>query len=243
MGEADDEEPADDVLGDLGGAVLGVAAFDRLLQQVVKLAHHAVNGAHSATITVVTNGGYRTSNSTEATALAVDEVQYDKGDGPCLEAMRTRCQLQVLVDAVAERWPHFADKADEIGIVGVVSIPLLRGSESIGALNIYARDGSFADHELRTAEIIGDLASVLLANTFALHGAFELNDQLRGGLASREVIGEAKGILMERESCTRDAAFDILRRASQRENRKLRELAEDLVSRAEARARDRRPRP
>lgn len=68
-------------------------------------------------------------------------------------------------------------------------------------------------------------------------GASYLNEQLRQAVASREIMGEAKGVLMARENCTRDEAFDILRRASQRENRKLRDLAEELVLRVEDRNR------
>lgn len=88
---------------------------------------------------------------------------------------------------------------------------------------------------MRTAEIIGEHAAILVENGLALESATRLNDQLHHAVASREIIGEAKGIIMERESCTRDEAFDVLRRASQRENRKLRDVAEELVLRVEAR--------
>lgn len=84
---------------------------------------------------------------------------------------------------------------------------------------------------------MGEHAAILVSNALALVDAAQLNDQLRQAVDSRELIGVAKGIFMERQSCTRDEAFDLLRRASQRENRKLRELAEELVERVETRAR------
>ena len=76
---------------------------------------------------------------------------------------------------------------------------------------------------------------MLVGNALDLQTVSQLNAQLQQALASREIIGEAKGIIMERQSCTRDEALDILRRASQWENRKLRDRAEELVLRAEGR--------
>ena len=197
-------------------------------------------------ITVADNGGYRTSNSTAEEALVLDQSQYDGNDGPCLEALRSGRQVasdwdgdghRAMGTARGGRWPQVRAKAEELGVSAVLSTPLLQApDQAIGALNIYSRDGDgFGEDERRTAELLGEHAAILLSNALALIGATNLNEQLRAALASREIIGEAKGIIMERQSCTRDEAFDILRRASQRENRKLRDLAEELVVRVEAR--------
>jgi GAF domain-containing protein len=224
----------------LGGALLDGEALDELMQKVVLLACHTVRPAHSVSITVAHNGGYRTSNSTSDEALTIDQAQYDGGNGPCLQALRSAEQVQVRVGEDPGRWPTFDAKAQEEGVAAVLSTPLRRGpGKAIGALNIYAHDLDGLDDEARlTAEVIGDHAAVLVGNTLDLLSAAQLNEQLRQALASREIIGEAKGIIMERQSCTRDEAFDILRRASQRENRKLRDLAEELVLRVEARKRE-----
>ncbi len=238
-------DPTDENALCLGGAVLDDAALDELLQRVVQLALVTIEGARAVSITVADGGRYRTSNSTATGALAVDEVQYREGDGPCVEAIRTVCPVQVTVGADEGRWPWFNERAIENGIGRVLSTPLTRGpGEAIGALNIYAAEGDeFGPDELRKAGLIGEHAAVLVGNTLALVDATQLNDQLRQAVDTREVIGVAKGIFMERQSCTRDEAFDLLRRASQRENRKLRELAEELVVRVETRARQGRGRP
>ncbi len=235
MGEANDDRATERVLG-LGAAVDEVA-LDQLLERVAHLALHTVGPAHAVSITVADNGRFRTSNSTGAEALAIDEAQYEGDDGPCLEALRTGRQVEVDVAGDGDRWPKVRDKARELGIATVLSTPLVGAPDAaIGALNIYSRDsGAFGETEQRTAEIVGEHAAILLGNALALIGATNLNEQLRAALASREIIGEAKGIIMERQSCNRDEAFDILRRASQRENRKLRDLAEELVQRVEAR--------
>ena len=120
----------------------------------------------------------------------------------------------------------------------VLSTPLMgSGGEAMGAVNAYVHEGgAVSDHEARTAQLIGDNAAILIGYAFALMDSTQLNDQLREAVATREIIGVAKGILMESQACNRDEAFDILRRASQRENRKLRDLAADVVVRVETRA-------
>ncbi len=221
----------------VGGAVFDDTVLDELLQKVVLLARHTVDGAHSASITVVDQGHFRTSNSTDDEALTIDEAQYADDDGPCLRALRGASQLQVVVGNGDHDWPRVQEKAREIGVTSILSTPLVRApGDAVGALNIYGRqDRRFPDSALRTAALIGEHAAILVGNALDLVSATELNEQLRHAVASREIIGEAKGIIMERESCTRDEAFEVLRRASQRENRKLRDLAEELVVRVEAR--------
>ncbi len=239
MGEANDHDGATERVLGLGGGVLDGSALDRLLQQVVLLARQTVVNADSVSITMAENGGFRTTNTSDPEAQAVDEAQYDENGGPCLEAVRSARQVEMAVGTNGDQWPAVKARARELGITSVLSTPLLRGADdAIGALNIYSRaDDGFGEDDQRAASIIGAHAATLVATTQALIGVANLNEQLRAALASREIIGEAKGIIMERQTCTRDEAFDILRRASQRENRKLRDLAEELVQRVEARRR------
>jgi hypothetical protein len=243
------------VLG-LVGAVLENTALEDMLQRVVLLACHTVTHADAVSITVPDGDGFRTTNAVGEEAEAIDQAQYDGNGGPCLEAFRSARQVQALVNGHDGRdgrgsdgnggsggsggngrdWSRFEERARDFGVAAVLSTPLVQSSgEALGALNMYSRDGGFSEDDTHTAEIIANHATLLLASVVALVGANHLNEQLRQALASREVIGEAKGIIMERQNCTRDEAFDILRRASQRENRKLRDLAEELVARVEAR--------
>ena len=224
----------------LGGALLDDEALDDLLQRVVQLARLTIASAHSVSITVAHDGGYLTSNSSGTEALAIDDAQYADNDGPCLEAIRSGEQLQATMTVLQQRWPPVADRASDVGIVGVLSTPLRVESRGpIGALNVYAaRNGGFGEDQTGIARVLGAHAAILVDKALAVVSATQLNEQLRHAVASREIIGEAKGILMERQSCTRNEAFDILRRASQRENRKLRDLAEELVARVEERTQE-----
>ena len=245
MEEAKNSDPVSARALGIGGAVLEHDALAQLLQRVIVLALHTVGHAHSVSITVPESGGFRTTNAIGEAALPIDHAQYDGGAGPCLEALRTAQQLQVEIGRDGHGWRQFEETAKELGVTAVLSTPLVRTpGEAIGALNIYRRDaGRFGDDEMRTAEILGEHATILLGNALDLIGATKVNEELRQALASREIIGEAKGIIMERQSCTRDEAFDILRRASQRQNRKLRDLAEELVLRVESRGSESEPAP
>ncbi len=234
-GYAADSAPEAEV--GLGGALLDDDAVQELLQQVTFLAKHTVSGAQSVSLTVVQGDQYRTSNSTGPDALAIDNAQYQQGDGPCLNALRAKDQLLVRVLDEQERWPRFSEEATRMGIGGVLSTPLVRnGGEAIGALNVYAHSTAFSEADVRTTQLIGQHAAILVSYMLALADSSQLNEQLRQAVATREIIGSAKGILMQSQSCTRDEAFDILRRASQRENRKLRDIAEELVLRVEGRS-------
>lgn len=240
MEDANPSDPSSARAMGLGGAVLDESLLDELLQKVVVLALHVLGSADSVSITLPVPNGFRTSNTSGEVALRLDEAQYAGDDGPCLRAVRTARQVQVDIGVDGERWPQFDEKAREFGVVAVLSTPLATSTgNALGALNVYTRraDG-FAEAEQRTAEVVGEHAAILLGSTRALIGATQLNEQLRQALTSREIIGEAKGIIMERQKCSRDEAFDILRRASQRENRKLRDLAEELVARIEDRRRE-----
>jgi len=154
-----------------------------------------------------------------------------------VEATRSARQVQVAVGAEPDVWPLFQQRAQEWGVAAVLSTPMVTTPGSaMGALNIYTHDkDGFDEDERRTAELLCEQAAMLVGNALDLQTVSQLNAQLQQALASREIIGEAKGIIMERQSCTRDEAFDILRRAAQRENRKLRDLAEELVLRVEGR--------
>jgi len=238
MAEEIAEGPSSSAPLGFGGAVFDDDALRELLQKLALLANHTIVDAQAVSVTVVDDHGYRTINSTGPEALAIDEAQYREDVGPCLQAIRSKTQLHVSVDHADGSAPAFSEEARRAKVGQVLSTPMVaRSGEAMGALNVYVHEGgTVGEDEAHTAQLIGDNAAILVGYAFALTGSNRLNDQLRQALETRDVIGAAKGILMQSQGCTRDEAFDILRRVSQRENRKLREVAEDLVLRVEARA-------
>jgi hypothetical protein len=222
----------------LSGAVLAGDVLDDLVQRTLELAVLTVGGAHSASVTVVHHERYQTSNATGTPAMALDGDQYADEGGPCLEAILTGDQVHITIVGSAAKWPRFAATAAAAGVGAVVATPLFdTASSRIGALNIYLDDPVILDErEHRIVNALAAETEILVRSALDLLGAQELQEHLRTAIASREAIGEAKGILMAEQRCTADQAFELLRRASQRQNRKLKDIAEDLVARVEARA-------
>ncbi|MDP9071250.1 MAG: GAF and ANTAR domain-containing protein [Actinomycetota bacterium] len=217
-------------LSSLSSLLVSEESTETTLRRVADLAHATIGSCDGAGVTLAKEEKAVTAACSTDVVLEVDGAQYDSGEGPCLDAIR---QLQVFrVDTLPDpAWPSFSAAALEKGFNSVFSIPLTVRDEALGALNLYSRQ----QHGFDACEEVGLMfaaqAAVALSNA-QVHGATKaLADHLSQAVASRDVIGQAKGILMAREGCTAEQAFDMLRRVSQRENRKLREVAEEMAAR------------
>jgi hypothetical protein len=209
-----------------------------VLQQVTAAAHRLVPGADLVSVTLRSpEGRFFTPIETDAVATELDQVQYETGEGPCLEASREdgpghiRCE-----DLAAEpAWPRFGPHAADLGYKSVLSTALLpfdAPARQGGALNIYARESEVLDDRARdTALVLATHASLALAGVAARTKAELEAENLRRAIDSRDVIGQAKGILMQRRGIGAEEAFDLLRRTSQQLNVKLAELARTLAAR------------
>ncbi len=197
---------------------------------VARLAHVSLRSASAVSVTLAGAGRPYTAGMSDAAAGALDCTQYASGRGPCLEAARGEGARNVVIAEQAWRWPEYAADAAGAGIGSSLSVPLVVEDRPVGALNVYsAAPAPFGEDEERLAGLLAAHAAMALTAATALADAQQMAAQLREALQTRDLIGQAKGILMERESCSAEEAFDMLRRASQRTNRKLREVASDLV--------------
>jgi GAF domain-containing protein len=135
-----------------------------------------------------------------------------------------------------ELWPGLRAAVEESGVRGVYSLPLQVQAAPMGALNLYSKAPTWpSDDHAELARAFARQAAIVLANAAAYAAAAAHVEQLEEGLRTREMIGQAKGILMERELCSADAAFEMLRQLSMRTNVKLRAVAEKIVASAEER--------
>ena len=217
-------------LAELTNLLLATPSVDALLDELARLASRVTTLAASSGITLRRNGAPVTAAASDALAANVDEVQYAQGDGPCLEAMRTR-QVVTVSDLAAEnRWGAFPRLAMRYGVRSSLSLPLSVDGDDHGALNIYATvPDAFGNATRRAGELFAAQATAALMIVRRMARQAALTDQLRDALASRSVIDQALGILMEQQRCDADQAFDLLRSASQHRNRKLRDVATDIV--------------
>jgi GAF domain-containing protein len=201
------------------------------LRRVADLAARTVDDCDAAGVTLYLDGKYVTAAHTDERTLAVDNGQYERDDGPCLQAMREQAVLRCDVEEAADRWPDFVRDAQANGVRSFLAAPLILRGESIGALNLYSSkpSGFSALDDVLVALFTGQ-ASVALANAKVYTDAVQLTQQLEEAIGSRSIIEQAKGVLMAREGFDPDAAFHWLRRQSQDRNVKLRLVAQEVVA-------------
>ena len=216
--------------------VVGRQTLAETLDRVAALAADTVPGADVVGLTLVKHGQPTTSVFTDPTSPEIDQAQYEADAGPCVDALKTGEIMRVDSTEREDRWPDFAKAARQRGIHSTLSMPLLVAGEPVGALNLYGRtEGAFGNGQEGLAAAFAVQASVALANAQAYWEAKEVAEHLNEAMKSRAVIEQAKGMLMAAQGCTADEAFDLLVRASQRSNRKLRDVAGELVMNARKR--------
>ena len=207
-------------------ALLGEDDVEATLKRITTLAVETIDGCDHAGVSFVQGRKISTPAASDAVPAQVDAVQYETDQGPCLDAIREHETFKTDDLAKEDRWPEFSQRAaEETGVASMLSFRLFAEADTMGALNLYSKQrGAFGDEALAVGSVFATHAAVALAG--AQH-----DEQMQKALQGRDVIGQAKGILMAQQHVTADEAFDILRRASQRMNIKLRELAERVASR------------
>ena len=162
--------------------------------------------------------------------MDADELQYERGYGPCMDAGRTGTVLLVDDTRSETRWPDYTAHVAARGVLSSLSVPLPIQTDVIGALNCYSRTPSaFSPEAVEIAEELAGHVAVAVSNAIAVTEATTLVEQMRKAMDSRSIIDQAMGVIMAQNRCDADAAFAILTRASQNRNIKLREIARSTV--------------
>ena len=210
-----------------------------LLQRVVEIAHDAIDGADSTSLTIDLGGRTYTAVHTDDRTLRVDSEQYDAGDGPCLEVSRTGTVVLVNADDPEDRWPRFTAAAREEEILSFLAAPLITGEQSLGSFNLYGRARSAFDTlDAEILELLTTTVSRTLGDFARFKSARDVADSIQRALQTRAPIEQAKGILMALHGVDADEAFDLLRRESQATNTRLHTVATELVTRLSTPATD-----
>ena len=222
-GTADLNQLAED-FGELARSLEEHDDPDIMLAEIIAAAVAIVPGVDEGSVSVVT--GRRNIGSHAPTGdlpAQVDALQEETQQGPCLDSAYE--QLTVRVDNMASetRWPEFARRASQAGAASMLSLQLYVEGDNLGALNLYSRTPHAFDDE---SEQVGLLFASHAAVAFA---GVRKEAQLAQAVVSRDLIGQAKGILMERYKISPERAFLLLTRVSQDSNRKLHDIATELV--------------
>ncbi|MDG6107103.1 GAF and ANTAR domain-containing protein [Dactylosporangium aurantiacum] len=217
-------------MGRLAQDLHGGACLQEVLQGIVDAAVQTVPHAEHAGVTL------RTPRQTTCTPVAsddfvraVDQLQYDLGEGPCLSALFDEPLVRMPDVTTETRWPAFTARARKAGPGSMLSFRLVATDTQHGGLNLYAEQPGRFD------ELDEHIGLLFAAHAAGALGGLLRREQLSAALSTHDTIGQAKGILVERYRINSDAAFQLLVRASQHTNTKLAEIADHLVRTGELR--------
>jgi GAF domain-containing protein len=194
------------------------------LQAIVESAQRSLPGIDHVGITLAhSNGQMETKAATGDLVWDLDKIQYELHEGPCVYAIEAATVVKVDDARHEQRWPNFIPAAVEKGLRSQLGIALYNNAETLGGLNMYSTSSDTIDPDVEH-----------LAELFAAHAALALGhaqreDQLHTGMISRQTIGQAVGIIMERYSLNEGRAFDYLARVSSHGNIKIRDVAQEVV--------------
>ncbi|HYP44270.1 MAG TPA: GAF and ANTAR domain-containing protein [Propionibacteriaceae bacterium] len=223
MGSGSDVHQLAEQMSELARTLEAEDDTEAMLDDLVAAAVAQIPGTDEGSLSVVT--GRRDVSSRHPSSelpKRVDALQSEVGEGPCLDAVYEEKVVRAPDLRTEERWPRFASRAVEAGAASMLSFQLWVTDDNLGALNLYARTPNAFDEE---SEEVGLL---LVSHAAVALASAQKQDQFAVGLATRDLIGQAKGILMERYQLDAQRAFAVLVRYSQTNNRKLRDVAEEL---------------
>ena len=203
------------------------AELEPALKAIVSTAVTTLSSAHHAGLITVSRGVLVLQATTGRPPELLDQLQQKLNDGPCIDAAVQQTLIYVDNMHRESRWPDFAAEAENLGVRSMLCVPLRVHEQCLGTLSLYSEHvTAFTGHDERVTTLFATLAAIALAEA-------QRTDQLHAALANRDVIGQAKGILMERHRITAEAAFSYLSEASQNVNIKLTSVARHLVETGE----------
>ncbi|SDG04125.1 GAF domain-containing protein [Blastococcus aurantiacus] len=226
----------EDLLRALTQITLADRAAGDVLTEIVQVAEQGIPGADSVSTTLLRGDASYTAAYSGPLALHADELQYERGYGPCMDAGRGGVVLRIDDMSTEQRWPDYTANVLQHGVRSSLSIPLPFQGAVIGALNVYStKPKTFASTPaLDAALLVADTVAVAVGNIHAHARLSEEAKNLRLAMESRAVIEQAKGVIMAQRCVNAEQAFEILREASMRYNRKLRDIAASIVEGVQA---------
>lgn len=165
------------------------------------------------------------------TAIVLDRIEQSLGDGPCIDALDSGRPVLLGDTRSDPRWPEYRSALSAAGIASALGVPINLPPDSGAVLNFFAPTaGLFTDETISDAVRFGQMASKPLQLALRIATAEQRSEDLKAALETRTVIDLACGIIMAQNRCSKEAAFEILRRASTTRNQKLHTIAKTIVN-------------
>lgn len=212
---------------DLAGRLMAVDTVDGTMRGIVDAAVELIEGCDHASISHMRGETLVSASSNDDIGIQLDGIQTGADEGPCLDAIRIGEIFHAADLAHDDRWPTYGPRAVEAsGVESSVAFPLHDGTRVVGALNLFSDEVGGLEGNADSDAV----AAILAAHATPALVAALFREDMQAALASRDVIGQAKGILMARSGIDDVAAFEMLKKASQRMQVKLAEVARRLVA-------------
>lgn len=231
-----EEHTADEltsIFARMSGLLLSHETLRTVLNLVVSLARETHPVTVGAGITLIDKSRKVTAAATGPEVERADALQYELDEGPCLTAWQDRRTVRIDDLRTDPRWRRWASAVVPLGLRATLSAPLVAADDTIGAMKLYSSTpAAYSDDDEAVLVLFAAQAAILLANVQSYENARRLSEQLKEALRSRDVIGQAKGILMAQRGIEEDAAFAVLVRLSQHSQEKLRDVARRVVETA-----------
>lgn len=230
------KDPESDVHGEIARLARELSATqntvggpEAALEAVTQMAVSVLPAVDHAGITLVGGPGQparrlRSTAETGSVAKQFDMFQHETGDGPCFRAIREEVTVSIPDVDTETRWPRLMNAVRQnLPIKSCLSMQLFVADHELGALNMHSDTAhAFTPEVCSVAEVLATHAAIALSNA-------RRGQQFRSALATRDLIGQAKGMLMERYGVDAVRAFDILRQLSQESNTPVTRIAEQVV--------------
>jgi transcriptional regulator with GAF, ATPase, and Fis domain len=214
---------------ELVSALVRGAGIEEMTTKLTSASVALVSGAEFAKISLIENGNLHSIAATSDLAALLDGAQQAAGQGPCLDAVNAQQPIRCSDLGTDARWPRFAVAATNAGVRTVLSFPMEVPGATGATLSLFgSQPGAMGIRSDATAAMLAHHAAIALFTA-------EHERQFKAALATRDIIGQAKGMIMERFGVDSTRAFAMLKKISQQTNTPVRQLAASLVDRAGAR--------
>lgn len=219
------------LLSQLGSVLLSTETVDSTVQLITRLAVETIPGTLGAGVSLINSRGKRSTAASDPLVEEADRLQYHLDTGPCLTAWRDHVTVRIDDVDTDTRWPQWTSAVAALSIRSVLSVPLAAAGASVGAIKVYSRTPDAYDAQSEhVLSLFARQAAVLLTNTLTLADAQEASTQIAVALRNRDIIGQAKGVLIAQGAADEETAFAMLVSASQRSNLKLHDVSRQLVT-------------
>lgn len=228
-------DPSDGELADVASRMSRLLLARQTVQTVLglltSLIQETLPGTTAAGVTLIDAAGRRTTAASDPVAERADSLQYELDEGPCLTAWRDRRPVRIDDLDQDRRWPRWGPAAAALGIRSVLSTPMLAGPETLGAIKAYStRPDRYGVREIGVLGLFAEQAAVLLTEVRSGEAIERSTGQFAAALRDRDILGQAKGVLLARGSADGDAAYAALLQAARRSDLPVLEVARRLLA-------------